>query len=44
MAEPKFHVPARAFGETVALAGEVGLKVVEDPRVRGCRAVVFEAV
>ena len=41
VAEPKFHVAARAFGETVAQAGEVGLKVLEEPWVRGCRAVVF---
>jgi ubiquinone/menaquinone biosynthesis C-methylase UbiE len=42
VAEPKIHVPGRAFGGTVALADEIGLKVVEEPRVRGCRAVVFE--
>ena len=44
VAEPKIHVPGKAFGETVALAGEVGLKVVEEPRVRGCRAVVLVKV
>jgi ubiquinone/menaquinone biosynthesis C-methylase UbiE len=42
VAEPKVHVPGKAFGETVALAVEVGLKVVEEPKVRWCRAVVFE--
>ena len=41
VAEPKIHVPSKAFQQTVALAGEVGLKVVEEPSVRGCRAVVF---
>jgi len=41
VAEPKIHVPGNAFGRTVALAGEVGFEVVEEPRVHGCRAVVF---
>jgi len=41
VAEPKIHVSRKAFGKTVALAGEVGLNVVEEPRVRGCRAVVL---
>ena len=44
VAEPKIHVSGKAFGKTVALAGEVGLKVIEEPKVHGCRAVVFEKV
>ena len=42
VAEPKIHIPGKAFGKTVALAGEVGLKVVEELLVRWCRAVVLE--
>ena len=42
VAEPKIHVPGKAFGKTVALASEVGLKVIEEPKVRWCRAVVLE--
>jgi hypothetical protein len=41
VAEPKIHVPGRAFQQTVATAGELGFRVVELPRVHGCRAVVF---
>ena len=44
VAEPKIHVPGKAFGRTVALAGEAGFEVVEEPRVHGCRAVVLEKV
>jgi ubiquinone/menaquinone biosynthesis C-methylase UbiE len=42
VAEPKIHVPGKAFHETVATAEEVGFRVVEEPRVHGCRAVVLE--
>ena len=42
VAEPKIHVPGRAFQQTVATAEEWGLRVVEEPRVHGCRAVVLE--
>jgi ubiquinone/menaquinone biosynthesis C-methylase UbiE len=41
VAEPKIHVPGKAFGRTVALAGEVGLNAVEEPRVHGCRAALL---
>jgi ubiquinone/menaquinone biosynthesis C-methylase UbiE len=41
VAEPRLHVHGRAFAETVALAEGVGLRAVEQPKVRGCRAVVF---
>ncbi|MHB1038149.1 MAG: class I SAM-dependent methyltransferase [Pirellulales bacterium] len=42
VAEPKIHVPGKAFGQTVALATEVGLRTFEEPMVRWCRAVVLE--
>ena len=42
VAEPRLHVSGRAFGQTVVLAKEVGLEVIEEPKVRWCRAVVFE--
>jgi ubiquinone/menaquinone biosynthesis C-methylase UbiE len=42
VAEPKVHVPGKAFHKTVATAEEVGFRVAEEPRVHGCRAVVFE--
>ncbi len=41
LAEPRLHVSGRAFKRTVALAGEVGFGVVEEPNVRWCRAVVL---
>ena len=41
VAEPRLHVPGKAFGQTVALAGEVGFGVVGEPNVRWCRAVVL---
>ncbi len=42
IAEPRLHVPGRAFDEMVATAEDVGLGVCERPAVRLCRAVVFE--
>jgi ubiquinone/menaquinone biosynthesis C-methylase UbiE len=42
VAEPKIHVPGKAFGQTVAVAKELGFRSMEEPRVHGCRAVVFE--
>jgi ubiquinone/menaquinone biosynthesis C-methylase UbiE len=41
VAEPKIHVSGWAFQQTVATAEELGLKVVDEPRVRWCRAVVL---
>jgi ubiquinone/menaquinone biosynthesis C-methylase UbiE len=41
VAEPKIHVPGKAFEKTMVLAAEIGLKVIEEPKVHGCRAVVF---
>jgi ubiquinone/menaquinone biosynthesis C-methylase UbiE len=42
--EPRIHVPGRAFAAMVSTAGDVGLKVLEEPRVVWCRAVVFGKV
>jgi ubiquinone/menaquinone biosynthesis C-methylase UbiE len=42
VAEPRLHVPGRAFQAMVAVAEEVGLRLVEEPWVRWCRAAVFE--
>ncbi len=44
VAEPIVHVSGRAFLKTVATAEELGFRVVEEPRVHGCRAAVFEKV
>jgi ubiquinone/menaquinone biosynthesis C-methylase UbiE len=41
VAEPKIHVPDSAFRRTLALAEEAGLRVVEKPPLRWCRAVVL---
>ncbi len=41
VAEPKIHVPGKDFAKTVELAVSVGLKVVEEPRMRWCHAVVL---
>lgn len=41
VAEPRIHVPGKAFQETGTTAEELGLKVVEEPWVRWCRAAVF---
>jgi ubiquinone/menaquinone biosynthesis C-methylase UbiE len=43
VAEPKIHVPARAFQQTVTTAEELGFRAIDKPRVRWCRAVVLEA-
>jgi hypothetical protein len=42
VAEPKIHVPGRAFRQTVTTAEELGFRMVEEPKVHGCRAVVLE--
>lgn len=42
IAEPKMHVPGKAFEQTVALAEQSGLSVVAEPPVRWCRAVVLQ--
>jgi len=41
IAEPKIHVPGKAFRRTVAIAKELGFDLVAEPTVHGCRAVVL---
>jgi ubiquinone/menaquinone biosynthesis C-methylase UbiE len=41
VAEPKIHVPGKAFQRTVATAEELGFRPMDEPRVHGCRAMVF---
>ncbi len=41
VAEPRLHVPGKAFDAMVKIAGEVGLRVAEEPHVRWCRAALF---
>jgi ubiquinone/menaquinone biosynthesis C-methylase UbiE len=40
--EPKGHVSVEDFGHFVAVAGEVGLRHVESPHIRGDRDALFE--
>jgi len=42
VAEPKIHVPGKAFAQEVATAEEIGFWPVETPRIHGCRVVVLE--
>ncbi len=44
VAEPKIHVPGKAFQQTVATAEAIGFRLAEEPRVRWCRAVVLATV
>ena len=44
VAEPRFHVPGKAFRQTVATAKELGFGITEKLRVRCCRAMVFDKV
>jgi len=41
VAEPQLHVPGKAFQQTVATTEAVGFKVIEEPQVRWCRAVML---
>ena len=41
VAEPRLHVSGTAFAQTTTLAAEAGLRAVEEPKVRWCRAVVL---
>jgi ubiquinone/menaquinone biosynthesis C-methylase UbiE len=41
MAEPPIHVTGKKFADEVAIAEEVGYRMVDRPRVRWCRAVVL---
>ena len=42
LAEPRLHVSAKTFAAEIAAAGEAGFRVLDEPRVRWARAVVFE--
>jgi ubiquinone/menaquinone biosynthesis C-methylase UbiE len=42
MVEPRIHVSAKAFSQTVSLAEDVGFRRMEQPKVRASRAVLFE--
>jgi ubiquinone/menaquinone biosynthesis C-methylase UbiE len=42
VAEPPVHVPARAFRQSVAVASDLGFRVVDEPRVRWCKAALME--
>jgi ubiquinone/menaquinone biosynthesis C-methylase UbiE len=41
LAEPPIHVSGKKFANEVAIAKEVGFRMVEQPRIRWCRSVVF---
>jgi len=41
VAEPRFHVSSRAFGETLAIVEHLGLKLSGEPRIRLSRAAVL---
>ena len=41
VAEPRFHVTAKAFEETIETAADIGLKLYEHRRIRLSRAAVF---
>jgi 2-polyprenyl-3-methyl-5-hydroxy-6-metoxy-1,4-benzoquinol methylase len=42
IAEPRFHVSAKRFEETVVIAQESGLKLCERPSIKFSRSVVFK--
>lgn len=42
LAEPPIHVSGKTFAKEVAIAEKTGFQIFEQPRVRWCRAVVFE--
>lgn len=44
LGEPPLHVSGKKFANEVAISREVGFKLVEEPGVRWCRAVVLEKV
>jgi ubiquinone/menaquinone biosynthesis C-methylase UbiE len=41
LAEPPFHVPGKKFADEAAVAEKVGFQIVDQPRIRWCRAIVF---
>jgi SAM-dependent methyltransferase len=42
LAEPPIHVPGKTFSAEVATAKEAGFRIVGEPHVRWCRAVLLE--
>ncbi|MGO8690976.1 MAG: SAM-dependent methyltransferase [Thermoguttaceae bacterium] len=42
VAEPRLHVPGKAFAQTVATTKELGFRPIGEPQVHGCRALVVE--
>jgi len=42
VAEPPLHVSGKRFAHEVTTAEAVGFRLVEQPRIRWCRAAVFE--
>jgi ubiquinone/menaquinone biosynthesis C-methylase UbiE len=42
VAEPKIHVPGKAFEKTMVIAADLGFQIIEKPGVSGCRAVVLK--
>jgi ubiquinone/menaquinone biosynthesis C-methylase UbiE len=43
VAEPVFHVSRSEFRDTEATIGEAGLRPCDRPRIRFCRAAVFDS-
>lgn len=43
VAEPRIHVSNRFFQETLAMAGEIGLRVEAEPSIRRCHAALLRA-
>jgi len=41
VAEPRLHVPGKAFEAMVKIAEEVGFRLSDQPHVWGCRAALF---
>ncbi len=41
IAEPRFHVPACDFADSVTTAQAAGFEIVDYPKIRGSRAVLF---
>ena len=42
LAEPPLHVSAKTFAREMAIAEEVGFRLIDRPRVRWCKAGLFE--
>ncbi len=44
VAEPKGHVGAAAFRESMDAAGRVGFRLADGPAINGCRSMVLERI